>query len=302
MQDPPAPLMTSAPLPGLDDPEGERVPDGLPPVIDAHVHVFPDAVWPAVHRWFDDHAWPVRYRLRSPAIVRFLLDRGAERVVALQYAHRPGLAPAMNAEMVALCRAEPRVIGLATAYPGEEGAEDELRAAFARGLAGIKLHLHVLGMPLDDPRVLSLLRVCAEQGKPALVHSGREPNSPAYPADTHAICSADRVDRVLRALPALRLCVPHLGGDEFDEHADLLQRHEHLVLDTTMMLAGYFPYEVRWDLVERFPGRVMYGSDFPNIPYAWDRELRAIADRGFDRDLLRELLAGTAERFYGATG
>ena len=31
------------PLSGLDDEEGERAPQGLPPVVDAHVHVYPDA-------------------------------------------------------------------------------------------------------------------------------------------------------------------------------------------------------------------------------------------------------------------
>lgn len=291
--------MIPLPLPGLDDPEGPRLPDGLPPVIDAHVHVFPEPVWPAVHRWFDEHAWPLRYRMCSPAIVDFLLSRGVDHVVALQYAHRPGMARAMNEGMTELCRAEPRVVGLATAFPGEPEAAEILRGGFAAGLAGMKLHLHVIGMPLEDPSVMALLRVCAEEGKPALVHSGREPNSPAYPADTHTICDAGRVERVLRELPELRLCVPHLGADEFDAHADLLQRFEHLVLDTTMMLAGYFPYPTRWDLVERFPGRVMYGTDFPNIPYAWDRELRAIVTRGYDRELLEALLGGTARRFFG---
>lgn len=137
MTDPITPLMQGAPLPAVDDPEGEGLPADLPPVIDAHVHVFPDPVWPAVHRWFDEHAWPLRYRMRSPEIVRFLLSRGVEAVVALQYAHRPGLAREMNAHMAALCKAEPRVIGLATAYPGEPDAEAIL-AGNARRFYGLE--------------------------------------------------------------------------------------------------------------------------------------------------------------------
>jgi hypothetical protein len=34
--------LINAPLPGLDDVEGENVPPGIPAVTDAHVHLFPD--------------------------------------------------------------------------------------------------------------------------------------------------------------------------------------------------------------------------------------------------------------------
>ncbi len=294
----PRPLQGSTPLPALADEEGSRVPAGLPPVIDAHVHLFPDPAWGAIRGWFDEHAWPVRYRMGSREAVRFLLDRGVEQVVALHYAHRPGLARAMNAHMAAICRDEPRVTGMATVYPGEEGADGILEEAFAEGLEGLKLHLHVIGMPLDHPDVMRALEVTATAGHPAVVHAGREPSSPAYPRDTHAICGVDRVASVLDALPSLRLCVPHLGGDEFDAFADLMAGNGQLWLDTTMMLAGYFPYPERWDLLHRFPDRILYGTDFPNIPYAWDRELRRLVGRGFDGGDLTRILGHNARRLF----
>ena len=43
----------SMPLPALQDEEGPRLPEGLPPVVDSHVHLFPDRVFEAVWRWFD---------------------------------------------------------------------------------------------------------------------------------------------------------------------------------------------------------------------------------------------------------
>jgi hypothetical protein len=78
-----------------------------------------------------------------------------------------------------------------------------------------------------------------------------------------------------------------------------LARSDRVWLDTTMMLAGYFPYPERWDLLRRFPRRVMYGTDFPNIPYAWDRELVRIAGHGLDRDALAAIVGGNARRFFG---
>ena len=62
----------------------------------------------------------------------------------------------------------------------------------------------------DDPAVAEIYQACSDHGRPVVMHAGREPRSPAYPCDTHAICSVDRVEQVLRDHPRLRLCIPHL--------------------------------------------------------------------------------------------
>jgi uncharacterized protein len=46
---------------------------------------------------------------------------------------------------------------------------------------------------------------------------------------------------VLRDHPRLRLCVPHLGADEFGAYERLVTRYDNLWLDTTMAVADYFP-------------------------------------------------------------
>lgn len=287
------------PLPALDDPEGAHVPPGLPPVIDAHVHLFPDPVWAAIRAWFDAHAWPVRYRMDNAGIVEHLLSRGVAHLVALHYAHRPGLARSMNRELAGFCADRPQVTGLATVYPGEPDAAAILADGFALGLAGVKLHLHVIGVAPDDEAMAPIYRACADHGRPLVMHAGREPRSPAYPRDPHDLCTAGRIEAVLAEYPELKLCIPHLGADEFDAYLGLVQRFDNLWLDTTMMLAGYFPYETRWDLVEARPERVMYGTDFPNIPYAWDRELVRLAERITDEGVLAQVLGGTARGLFG---
>src|SRR5438105_15918582 len=107
------------PMAGLDDHEGPALPEGLPPVVDAHVHVFPDAIFEAIWRWFDRYGWPIRYRLYARAVIRHQLDRGVQKIVALHYAHKPGIARSLNEFVASLCVEEPRVIGLATVVPLE---------------------------------------------------------------------------------------------------------------------------------------------------------------------------------------
>lgn len=288
-------MQASAPA----DEEGVGVPTELPPVVDAHVHVFPDRLFAAIWAWFDRHAWPVRYKLEAPRVVEFLLSRGVERLVLLHYAHKPGIARAMNRFVAELAATDQRLWGLATVYPGEPGARLLLEEAFDAGLLGVKLHCHVQGLAADDDALRDVYETAAARGRPVVIHAGREPRSPHYPVDPYAICSAERVGRVLADHPTLELCVPHLGADEYGAYEELLERHDNLWLDTTMVLAEYFPGPVPRRLLEVRPDRVLYGSDFPNLPFAWDRELQKLTAMRLPEAALAALLGENAQRLYG---
>lgn len=62
--------MLEKPFHALNDPEGDRVPDSLPPIVDAHIHFFPNLLFSSVWQWFDRHGWPIRYRLTSQEIIQ----------------------------------------------------------------------------------------------------------------------------------------------------------------------------------------------------------------------------------------
>ncbi len=287
------------PMPGplLDDLEGLRVPEGFPPVVDAHVHLFPDAVFAAIWRWFSAHGWPIRYRLETPRVLEFLESRGVSHVVGLAYSHKPGMARMLNAYMAEIARGNPFVTGLGTVLPGEPDAVAIVEEAFALGLSGIKLHCHVQCFAPDDDALDGIYDACARHGKPLVLHAGREPKSTAYKCDPHLLCSAERTKRVLENHPRLTLCVPHLGADEFDPYLALLERHDNLWLDTTMMLADYFGLKPNPLFFAR-PERILYGTDFPNLPYAWDREFTRLASHGVREHDLPAILGENAKRLY----
>lgn len=115
-------LGVNAPLPGLNDQEGDTIPKTIDRVIDSHVHLFPGMIFDAVWRWFDKYGWPVRYKLHSSELLNFLFDRGVDHVVAFQYAHKPGISDWLNNYMVAkVADFQGRVTGLATVFPGKRG-------------------------------------------------------------------------------------------------------------------------------------------------------------------------------------
>ena len=130
------------------------------------------------------------------------------------------------------------------------------------------------------------------------MHVGREPKSPAYPCDPYQLCSVDKLEQVLKEYPELKLCVPHLGADEFKGYQRLIEKYDNLWLDTTMTIADYLPMKYFPRLAEMRVDRVMFGTDFPNLPYAWDRELRRLARLNLSEKILTIVLGENAFEFY----
>lgn len=228
-----------------------------------------------------------------------MLSRGVSHVVALQYAHKPGIARHLNSYMAELCSTfNGQVSGMATIFPGEDNSAEILKHALASGLKGVKLHAHVQCFDMNGRDMDVIYEVCASENKPLVIHAGREPKSPAYKCDPHILCSAEKLESVIRNFPNLRVCVPHLGADEFLAYKNLIENYENLWLDTTMVLAEYLPIPNPVQLDEMRPDRILYGSDFPNIPYAWDRELRWFTRSTLSDDLLERILAKNAQTFY----
>ena len=287
------------PIPLLGDEEGARVSAHLPPVVDAHVHLFPDRVLEAIYRWFHKNAWEIRYPLQAGAISEYLFSRGISRVVALHYAHKPGMARALNHFMAEVCRNEPRVTGLATVLPGEPGAREILEEAFALGLAGVKLHCHVQCFSPDSEAMHEVYAACAQAQRPVVIHAGREPALSSYACDPYEMCGVERIEHVLRDHPTLKLCVAHLGADEVDGYGRLLERFDHLWLDTTMTLAEFLPMPFPSEVIERRPERILYGSDFPILPFAWDRELRNFERLRLTPEQQAQILGQNALQLFG---
>jgi len=275
------------------------LPAGLPPLIDSHVHIFPRNIFSAVWKWFDLNGWPIRYQFDSTEIFEFLFSRGVEHIVALQYSHKPGIARQLNSFMVEQCRRyKGRVTGMATVFPGEEGGKIILQDAFDSGLKGLKLHVHVQCCDITGKDVYTLLSCCCSNNKPVIIHAGREPKSEAYNCDPYELCSAAKVERILKDFPDLKLCVPHLGFDEIRAYGEMIEKYDNLWLDTAMVITDYFTLEEKMSLGDYRTDRILFGTDFPNIPYAWDREAKALLASGVTRRDLERIAYGNGVEFF----
>jgi len=264
------------------------------------VHLLPDRLAEAIRRWFSEHAWDIRYRIPVDEAVRTLREGGIDRCVVLPYAHKPGMAAALNDFTLQLSRAHPEVVPCCTAFPGEEGVERLLDEALGeRGFHGVKIHSHVMRVAPDDPRLDPVWRASARHRKPVVIHCGREPASGGYGVDVRALSGAARLRRALEKHPEAICIVPHLGVDEPAAFEALLDAFPNLYLDTTMAIAGYFSDQPDLELLRRRANRILYGTDFPNLPYEWDRELGVLRGLGLPAADEALILSGNAVRLFG---
>jgi predicted TIM-barrel fold metal-dependent hydrolase len=143
--------------------------------------------------------------------------------------------------------------------------------------------------------------ICSSLGKPLVMHVGREPRNPhyGYPIDPYETCRADKLEEVLKSYPRLKICVPHLGANEYADYKRMVEQYDNLWLDTAMVLADHLPGNDPPELPAMRGDRIMYGTDFPNIPYAWDRELVRLGRPGLPAESFQRILGRNAVEFFG---
>ncbi|MFC5729565.1 MULTISPECIES: amidohydrolase family protein [Nocardioides] len=277
---------------------------GLPGLADLHVHFLPPPIERAVWREFDTageligRPWPIRYRGTAAERLDFLRDAGIRRFPTLPYAHKPGVAGFLNDWSRDFAAQVPEALPSATFYP-EADAVTYVPALIAEGVRVFKLHLQVGSFHLDDPLLEPVWGPLAEAGTPVVVHAGSGPVGTPY-------TGPDSTARLLARFPRLRLVIAHMGSPECAEFLTLAEKYEGVHLDTSMAFTDFFadgPHgRYPPGLVPRLRDlqhRVLWGSDFPTLPFPYRRQLDCVADLGLGDDWLRDVCWHNADRLLG---
>jgi uncharacterized protein len=280
---------------------------GLPGLFDVHVHFLPDNIQRRVYEQFDQagpkigREWPIRYREPHDVRVEHLRAMGVRRFPTLPYAHKPGVAAYLNDWAREFAHEVPESLWSATFYPEPEAATyvSELLDA---GVEIFKIHVQVGEFPLDDPLLDPVWGLLEDTGTPVVIHAGSGPVGNDY-------TGPEPMRRVLDRFPRLPAVVAHMGAPEYAEFLALSERHEHVRLDTTMVFTDFFgsdaPYPT--ELLSRLAAmgdKVLLGTDFPTIPYAYAHQLESLArlrerHPGLDDTWLRKVLWENAARLFG---
>ncbi|MCW2826470.1 MAG: amidohydrolase 2 [Marmoricola sp.] len=283
---------------------------GLPGLFDVHVHFLPPNIQAKVYAQFDQagpkigREWPIRYRGSHEERVDQLRSFGVRRFSALPYAHRPGIAAYLNDWARDFAAPIPECLWSATFYPEPE-ATAYVGDLIEAGVEVFKLHAQVGEFLLDDPLLDEAFGLIEDAGTPTVIHVGSGPVGNEFTGPQH-------LERLLRRHPRLPVVIAHMGAPEYDEFLALAECHEHVRLDTTMVFTEFFDREAPYPdhLLPRLADlgdRVLFGSDFPTIPYPYLAQLAGLARLGdrhpdLGQDWLRRVCWHNGAQLFGLVG
>ncbi|WP_373313888.1 amidohydrolase family protein [Planosporangium flavigriseum] len=275
----------------------------LPGLADVHTHFLPERMLRRVWAHFDEggpligREWPIRYRWSEAERIQHLATLGVRMFSALAYAHRPGMAADLNEWTLGFAAATPGCLPSATFFP-EPGVDEYVRSALDRGARVFKVHLQVGGYDPRDESLDPVWGLLAETGTPIVVHAGSGPVA-------YGFTGPQPIGAVLARHPRLCALIAHMGAPEYEGFLALAERYERVGLDTTMAFTDFF------ETMAPFPrtlfgrlkdlglaGKVLLGSDFPNIPYPYAHQLAALARLELGDDWLRAVCWHNAARLF----
>jgi predicted TIM-barrel fold metal-dependent hydrolase len=275
---------------------------GLPGLIDVHTHFMPERVLAKVWAYFDSVGpltgtkWPIAYRHEEQRRLALLHGFGVRAFTSMIYPHKAGMAEWLNGWAADFAHRTPGCLHTATFYP-EPGAEAYVRDAVDAGARIFKSHVQVGAYDPNDAELDPVWGLLADAGIPVVTHCG---SGPAPGKHT----GPEPIGRLLARHPRLRLVVAHMGMPEYADFLDLAERYGEVRLDTTMAFTDFseglapFPRTELPRLAE-LGDRILLGTDFPNIPYAYVHQLHALERLGLGDDWLRAVCHGNAAELFG---
>lgn len=277
---------------------------GVPGVIDVHTHFMPKSVMDKVWGYFDSagpmigRPWPIAYRLAEEERVHRLREFGVRAFTSMIYPHKHAMAEWLNQWAVEFAAQTPDCLHTATFYP-EESAASYVGKSLESGARIFKSHIQVGNYDPNDPLLDKVWGQLEDSETPIVIHCGSGPAPGEY-------TGPDRIASLLSRYPRLSLIVAHMGMPEYSEFLDLAEAYGNVRLDTTMAFTDFteeqcaFPKADVSRLVD-MQDRILFGSDFPNIPYPYLTALQAVTRFDLGDEWLRAVVHDNAAKLFSVS-
>jgi len=269
-------------------------------IIDFHVHLFPDRLFESIWRFFEQgYGARVIHTLYYRECVDYLRQRGIGTIVYSNYAHKEGVAQAINAWNLKVLDEIPDLYCFAAFHPGDADALQMAEKLLDHPrIIGFKLHLLVQRLYPYDERLMPLYGMVQSRGKRILMHAGTGPVGNEF-------VGLENFKRLLGRFPDLPVTVAHMGGLEYGGFMELLDDHPGLYLDTAFTFYPGVPgsFNLDPDRLERHQDRIVYGSDFPNLILPRETEIDCLLGYNLPQAFYDKVFSANGRRMLsGITG
>lgn len=225
-------------------------------------------------------------------------------LVALDLETTIGTPPCTDEYVHAIWRRHPKRItqcwGTLDPMKGELAMRAARKAVKELGFIGFHIHPIMQHFAVNDRRLYPLFELVDELGAAVMVDVGNTGMGAGMPGGMgarlrHAHPSA--VDDLAADFPQLKIIMAHPGWPWVDEATAVALHKGNVYWEMSGWAPKYLPEPLKKDIRGRLQDKVMFGSDYPSMPY--ERIMREWDELGYSDEIRAKLFHRNAELVLG---
>ncbi|MCZ7563275.1 MAG: amidohydrolase family protein [Burkholderiales bacterium] len=238
-------------------------------------------------------------------VLKDFTDAGVEAcLVALDLETTVGTPPCTNDYVHAMWKRHPQRIiqcwGTLDPFKGELAIREARKCVRELGFIGFHFHPIMQHFAVNDRRFYPLFETIDELGAAVMIDVGTTGMGAGMPGGMgarirHAHPSA--IDDLAADFPNLKILMAHPGWPWVEETTAVALHKGNVYWEMSGWAPKYFPGNLKVDMRARLQDKVMFGSDYPSMPYA--RILKEWAELGYKDEIMEKIFHKNAERILG---
>ena len=262
----------------------------------------PEKLLAAVWAYFDaggpllGRPWPIVYRQDEQARVAALRSFGVEAFTAMLYPHKPGMAHSLNEWAADFAARTPDCLHTATFF-AEPSAGADVRRALGQGARVFKCHLQVGDFDPNDPLLDEAWGQLADARVPVVTHCGSGPVPGRF-------TGPEPVARLLARYPGCGwwwrtwACRSTWSSSTSPSATTTSCSTPRCRSRCGSSRAARRSRAAGLPRLRDLGDRVLFGTDFPNIPHSYADALEALEMTGLGTPWLRAVCHDNAARLF----
>jgi predicted TIM-barrel fold metal-dependent hydrolase len=249
-----------------------------------------------------DREWVAK---EEDEVIQDFTDAGVEAVlVALDLETTIATPPCSNEYVEAMWKRHPdRIIqawGAVDPFKGEIAIQGAKHAIENLGLLGFHFHPIMGHFSVNDRQFYPLWETIAALNAPVMIDVGTTGMGAGLPGGMGAkirYAHPLAIDDLAADFPALKIVAAHPGWPWGDEMTAVALHKGNVFWELSGWAPKYFPELLKKDIRGRLQDKVMFGSDYPSLPY--ERIMREWDELGYKPEIMEKVFHKNAEEFLG---
>jgi predicted TIM-barrel fold metal-dependent hydrolase len=190
--------------------------------------------------------------------------------------------------------------GAVDPFKGEEALREARHAIEDLHMLGFHFHPIMGHYAVNDRRLYPLFELIDSFKVPVMIDVGTTGMGAGMPGGMgaklrHAHPSA--IDELAADFPSLTIVAAHPGWPWVDEMTAVALHKGNVYWELSGWAPKYFPAQLKVDIRSRLRDKIMFGSDYPSLPY--ERIFREWEELGYTDEVMEQIFHGNAERVLG---